>query len=235
MRNKLIYDLPTRMFHWSFAGLFIAAFLIAKTVDDDDLTYTYHMLAGLLLGFVVLLRIFWGTIGTKHAKFSSFALHPKELGAYFIGMFSGDKQKWAGHNPASSWTAVIMFGLAIGLGLTGYLMTSGQKEKFEDIHELFANGFLIAVLLHIAGVILHSLRHRDGIAMSMIDGSKKEVPIDETISNSRPLVALLFVGAMIMFAGYLVINFDSQKRELKFFGKSLELGEANEKDHSHKD
>ncbi|MBK8205032.1 MAG: cytochrome b/b6 domain-containing protein [Bdellovibrionales bacterium] len=117
-----------------FAGLFVTAFLIAKTVDDESLVFSYHMLAGLILGFTVLLRILWGVVGTKHSKFSSFALHPKSLVAYFSGILSGDKRRWFGHNPASSWATIAMFCFALGLGLTGYLMASGQKETFEHIH-----------------------------------------------------------------------------------------------------
>lgn len=225
MRNQLIYDIPTRLFHWLFAGLFVAAFLIAKTIDDESPVFSYHMLAGFLLGFTVLLRLIWGFVGTKHSRFASFALHPKDLVTYFTGILSGDKRKWAGHNPASSWAALIMFGLALGLGLTGYLMSSGQKEAFEDIHELMANGFLVVVLMHIAGVVLHTLRHRDGIAMAMVDGAKSDVSPTETISNSRPAVALLFIGLVATFAVHLASNFDSQKQTLNFFGTTLRLGE----------
>jgi cytochrome b len=225
MRNQLVYDLPTRMFHWLFAGLFVTAFLIAKTVDDESPTFSYHMLAGLLLGFTVLLRILWGVVGTKHSKFSSFSLHPKNLVAYFSGILSGDKQRWVGHNPASSWATIAMLCFALGLGLTGYLMASGQKETFEDFHELLANGFLVTVLMHIAGVVVHALRHRDGIAMAMIDGKKRDVPVAEVISNSRPGLALLFVGLVFLFATHLVGNFDSLNRTLNFFGAKLQLGE----------
>lgn len=214
-----------RIFHWLFAGLFIGTFLIAKTVDDDSPVFTYHMLAGILLGFTVLLRILWGIIGTKHSRFTSFALHPKDLVAYFAGILSGDKRRWAGHNPASSWAAVAMFGFALGLGLTGYLMASGQKETFEDIHELLANGFLVIVLMHVAGVVLHALRHHDGIAMSVVDGAKMDVPIGETISSSKLGVALLFVGLFAIFAIYLADSFDSQKQTLNFLGTTLQLGE----------
>lgn len=231
MRNQLIYDLPMRIFHWLFAGLFIAAFLIAKTVDDESPVFSYHMLAGLLLGFTVLLRILWGFIGTKHSKFASFAVHPKDLVAYFTGILSGDKRRWAGHNPASSWAAIAMFGLALGLGLTGYLMASGQKETFEDIHELMANGFLVVVLMHIAGIALHAIRHQDGIALTMVDGAKKDLPAAEAISSSRPGIALLFVGLVLTFATHLAGNFDNQKQTLNVFGTTLELGE-NEGDES---
>lgn len=231
MRNRLIYDLPTRLFHWLFAGLFITAFLITKTVDDESPVFSYHMLAGLLLAFTVLLRILWGFVGTKHSRFRSFALHPKDIVAYFTGILSGDKRKWAGHNPASSWATLAMLALSLGLGITGYLMASGQKEAFEDVHELLANGFLVVVLLHIAGVVLHALRHRDGIAMTMIDGAKsEEIPQTETISNSRPAVALLFVGLVAIFTVHLARNFDNQKQTLNFFGITLQLGENEDGD-----
>ncbi|MGE0631238.1 MAG: cytochrome b/b6 domain-containing protein [Pseudobdellovibrionaceae bacterium] len=230
MRNRLIYDIPTRLFHWLFAGLFIATFLIAKTVDDESPIFSYHMLAGLLLGFTVLLRFVWGFVGSKYSRFASFALHPKDLLAYFGGILSGDKRKWAGHNPASSWATLAMLALSLGLGATGYLMASGQKEAFEDVHELLANGFLVVVLMHVAGVILHALRHHDGIAMTMIDGAKSDILQAEATSNSRPAVALLFVGLIATFAVHLARNFDGQKQTLNFFGTTLQLGENEEGD-----
>ncbi len=230
MRSRLIYDIPTRLFHWLFAGLFIAAFLIAKTVDDDSPIFSYHMLAGLLLGFTVLLRIVWGFVGSKYSRFASFALHPEDLMAYFSGILSGDKRKWAGHNPASSWATLAMLTLSLGLGVTGYLMASGQKEAFEDVHELLANGFLVVVLMHVAGVVLHALRYHDGIAMTMIDGAKSDIPETETISNSRPAIAMLLAGLVATFAVHIAKNFDGQKRTLNFFGTTLQLGENEDGD-----
>ncbi len=225
MKKQLVYDLPTRAFHWLFAGLFIVAFVIAKTIDDDSPIYAYHMLAGLLLGFTVLLRLIWGIVGTKYARFSSFALHPKELLSYLKGIVSGDKRRWEGHNPASSWSAIIMMGCALGLGITGYLMANGQKESFEDVHELLANGFLIVVLLHIAGVILHALRHQDGIGLTMLNGQKPELSPNGFIANVRPGVALLFVVLIASFSMYLANNYNSQNQSLQLFGSTLQLGE----------
>ena len=226
----MIYDLPTRLFHWLFAALFIVALLITKMVDDDSPTFTYHMLAGLLLTFTAVLRLVWGFVGTQYSRFASFTLHPKELAAYFTGILPGDKRKWAGHNPASSWASLAMLALALGLGVTGYLMANGQKETFEDIHELLANGFLVVVIMHIAGVVLHALRHRDRITMTMIDGAKSDIAKTEAITNSRPAVALLFVGLVTAFAVQLIRNFDDQKQTLKLFGTTLQLGENEESD-----
>lgn len=227
MRRHLVYDLPTRLFHWIFAGLFLTAFVIAKTIDDDSSWFNYHSLAGLTLGFVVLLRVVWGVLGTQHAKFSGFALNPKELVSYFKAILSGEKKRWAGHNPASSWAGLTMMLLALGLAVTGYLMTSGpNKETFEDIHEIFANGFIIVVALHVAGIILHTIRYKEMIGLSMIDGKKVDVPLDQTISSSRPAVGILFIGLVVAFGLLLVKNYDSQNRSLQLFGTTLQLSEA---------
>lgn len=227
-RKQLVYDIPMRLFHWLFAGLFVTAFFITKTIDDDSPTFSYHMLAGLLLGFIVLLRILWGFLGARYSLFSSFALHPKDLFSYFTGILAGDKRKWVGHNPASSWAAIIMMILALGLGITGYLMSTGYKETFEDLHELLANGFLVVALMHIAGLALHVIRHRDGLIFSMFDGAKSDLPISAVIPSSRPFIGLIFLGLVTTFSIHLMKNFDSQKRTLNFFGTTLQLGEGED-------
>lgn len=230
MRKQLIYDLPTRLFHWAFAGLFVLSFFIAKTIDDENPIFSYHMLAGLILGALVLLRLLWGFIGTKYARFSSFALSPKDLVQYMTGILSGSKKRWTGHNPASSWAALIMMGSALALAITGILMTSGYKESFEDIHELFANAFLVTTLLHIAGVFLHGLRHQDGIALSMVHGNKQEVPDQTGINNHQILPAISFIILISAFGAYLAKNYDTQSHQLNFFGKTLSLGEDEKED-----
>jgi cytochrome b len=233
MQKQLIYDLPTRIFHWAFAALFVFAFFIAKTVDDDSPTFSYHMLAGLMLGGLIILRLIWGWVGTKYARFSSFALHPKDLSEYFKGILSGDKKRWAGHNPASSWAALIMMGSTMMLAITGVLMTSGAKETFEDVHELFSTVLLVTVLLHIAGVLLHALRHQDGISLSMIHGKKEVSEGHSEISGHKPVVALLFVVVIGTFGGYLVNNYNNSTRELNFFGRTLSLAEDEKENEKH--
>lgn len=227
MRQHLIYDLPTRLFHWFFAALFLFAFVVAKTIDDDSLLFSYHSMAGLTLSFLVALRIIWGFFGTRHARFSNFALNPLELLNYFKGILTGSKRRWAGHNPASSWAALVMMAFALGLGITGYLMSSGpNKEDFEDVHELLANGFIIVVILHIAGIVLHTIRHREMIGFSMIDGKKADVAVDQKIDSPRTVFGLVLIALVVSFGINLYKNFDSASGKLNFFGTSLEIGES---------
>lgn len=226
MRRQIVYDLPTRLFHWLFAALFITSFAIAKTIDDESVWFSYHSMAGLTFGFTALLRVVWGFMGTKHAKFFNFAFNPQDLLNYLKGVLAGDKKRWAGHNPASSWAAISMILMALGLAATGYLMTTGaDKESFEDIHELLANGFVVVTVLHVAGVVTHSLRHKDNIALSMVDGKKAEIATSETIESTRPVVGAALLVVILAFGIYLVRNFDPQTRSLHFFGAPLQMGE----------
>ncbi|MBN8539809.1 MAG: cytochrome b/b6 domain-containing protein [Deltaproteobacteria bacterium] len=225
--RQLVYDLPTRLFHWGFSGLFLTAFVIAKIIDDDSPIFSYHSLAGLTLGFLVLLRIIWGFAGTKHSKFSGFVLHPRELLNYFKDIVTGHKKRWAGHNPASSWAALTMMAMALGLGITGYLMTSGpDKETFEDVHELLANGFIVVAILHVLGIVLHTIRYKEMIGLSMIDGKKADVLAAETIDSPRTAFGILLIGLVVAFGIQLYRNYDTNTQSLQLFGTTLRLGEG---------
>ena len=225
MRNNLVYDLPLRLFHWLFAGLFSTAYIIASTAEDSSL-FPLHMLAGLTLVFVVLARMAWGLFGTRHARFTSFRLNPVDLLRYLKGLFTGGQAAVAGHNPASSWVAIVLMILALGLGGTGYLMTStGNPDSYKEVHEFLANTFLLIVVLHIAGVALHSLRHRDGFALSMVDGRKQGIDPAETIASPRSAIGVVFIAVVAAFAVNVVRNYDPGSQSLNLFGTTLQLGE----------
>lgn len=226
MRPVLIYDLPTRVFHWLFAGFFITAFAISNLVDDESARFSLHMLAGMGMVFVAGLRLVWSVVGTRHARFTDLALNPVHLVAYFKGVFSGGSGRWIGHNPASSWAAVVMIGLALGLGTTGYLMaTGGESDSIKEVHELMANAFLVVVLLHIAGVTVHVLRHRDHLESSMVTGRKQALSDDQEPVRSVPVAGVAFVVLTGLFMGYLLQHYDAQARTLDLFGTTLQLGE----------
>ncbi|OGT59647.1 MAG: hypothetical protein A3E01_04060 [Gammaproteobacteria bacterium RIFCSPHIGHO2_12_FULL_63_22] len=226
MRQVLVYDFPTRVFHWLFAGFFITAFAISNWVDDDSARFSLHMLAGMGMVFVVGLRLVWSLVGTRHARLADLSLNPMQLLGYFKGMFTGGGGRWIGHNPASSWAAVVMIGLALGLGTTGYLMaTGGENDSIKEVHELMANAFLVVVLLHIAGVVLHVLKHRDRLPAAMVTGRKQALSDDQVSVRAVPVAGWALIALTGLFMGYLVQHYDAQARTLDLFGITLQLGE----------
>lgn len=232
MREILVYDLPTRVFHWLFAGLFIAAFAISNLVDDESARFPLHMLAGLGMVSVIVLRLAWSVVGTRHARLGDLVLNPAQLLAYFRGMFTSGGRRWAGHNPASSWAAVAMVGLGLGLGASGYLMTTGAGgDTLKDAHELMANAFLAVALLHIGGVAAHVLRHRDHLHTSMVTGRKPALSSDQAPVRPATVAGIGFVVLAGLAMGYLLQHYDAQARTLDLFGTSMQLGEY-EDDHA---
>lgn len=226
-KRQTVYDWPTRAFHLSFVFFFLTAFLIAKNTHDEDPFFSFHMLAGMTLSFAVLLRIVWGFVGTKHAQFAHFALNPRDLVDYFKNIVRGAKPRWSGHNPASSWIAILMMLTALSLGATGYMMVSAQgSDLVEEVHELLANAFLVFVFMHLAGIALHTFRYKELIGMSMLDGKKHSVPEKDVLSNTRPVLGLLFLALVFGFLINLRNHYDMDSRQLKIFGTTLQLGEA---------
>lgn len=229
MQRVQVYDWPTRIFHWSFALSFVGAYGIAQLFDDESATFPYHMLLGLVLVATVLLRVIWGGVGSRYARFSSYRLSPAQLVAYFRGVLSGRGERTLGRNPATSWAALLMMTLALGLGLTGYLMTSGgNKEVYEEVHELLANLFVFTALTHVAGVLLHLARHRDGIALSMVTGTQASTEGASGITRTHWGVGLLFLGLIAGFAFHLNRNYNPGTQTLQLLGSTLQLGESEE-------
>jgi cytochrome b len=175
MRNVLIYDAPTRVFHWLFAGFFAAAFAIANLVDDESARFSLHMLAGLCMVFVLLLRIVWSLVGTRHARASDLVLNPARLFGYFRDMVSGRGKEWAGHNPASSWAAVTMASLALGLGITGTLMATGGENGSAQgtCTSCWPTASWRWSCSTSAACWCMHLRHRDRLPSSMLTGRKQ--------------------------------------------------------------
>lgn len=224
--KTLVFDFPTRIFHWIFAFLFLGAFIIAKTIDDDSSLFIFHMLAGLTIGFIILLRLIWGFAGTTYARFSSFKLHPVELIQYMKDAIFVKAKRYIGHNPASSYAAIIMFICAIGLAATGILMTSGSEvHLYEEIHEILANIFLITVILHVAGIIFHNSKHKDSLWSSMFNGRKKALHGEAGITNSKISAGILLILLTLLWSGYLFTRYDRTTSTLNLFGNELMLGE----------
>lgn len=221
-----VYDFPTRIFHGIFAVLFLAAFLFAETAEEDSFLFSFHMLAGLTIGFLLILRLIWGFIGTAYARFSSFRLNPVELLQYLKDALIAKTKQYIGHNPASSYAALIMFVCAAGLAFTGILMAGGSEiHLYEEIHEVLANLFLISVIAHIAGIIFHEFKHKDALWSSMFDGKKKLMEGENGIKSSRLKTGIVLMMLIVVWSGYLYNRYDRGAQSLNLFGHELVLGE----------
>lgn len=226
MRSVLVWDLPVRLFHLLLGSAFLAAFVVAHVAEEDSAAFTLHMALGLVVGLVVLLRLAWGLVGSRYARFGSFDLRPAALGRYVRGLVSRPPAPSLGHNAASSWAVVVMLILAIGLVATGMLLPVLGHELGE-VHEVLSGLLLAVAAVHVLGVGWHAIRHRDGIALSIVDGHKQGDAAG-AIASRHPVAGLALLVLALGWAALLFAGYDGSTGRLTVPGTTWAFGGEHE-------
>jgi cytochrome b len=167
--KRLIWDLPTRVFHWALAGSFLGAYLLA---EQDELR-SLHVMFGYTVAGLIAFRLLWGLIGSTHSRFGDFAYSPMEAIRYLRDLAAGRARDYDGHNPAGSWAIYGLLAVAAATATTGWLHYNEiGGEALEELHEVLANAWLVLVAVHVAGVIVGSLAHRRNLLVTMVTGGR---------------------------------------------------------------
>ncbi|MCF6217503.1 MAG: cytochrome b/b6 domain-containing protein [Gammaproteobacteria bacterium] len=192
-----VWDPLLRIFHWSLVALFLFAFI----TEDDFLDL--HVLSGYIIVGLIIFRLLWGLVGPRHARFSSFVVSPAKVVAYMKEVAQFRAKRYLGHNPAGgamviallvSISMTLLFGMLTygAMEFSGPLaglvsgVSDGVADGFEEVHEFFANATLFLVGLHVVGVVVASLQHRENLVKSMVDGYKQvEIPEGEFQSDNN--------------------------------------------------
>lgn len=182
-REIKVWDLFIRIFHWTL----VAAFTLAYVTEDEFMTV--HVYAGYLILGLIVMRLMWGLVGSRYARFSNFVRSPSEVIAYAKDVARFRAKHYVGHNPAGG-AMIIALLLSLGMTLLFGLLTYGAMEfsgplagltagvgdtvahGFKEVHEFFANFTLVLVVLHVIGVLVASMQHRENLVRSMITGIK---------------------------------------------------------------
>ncbi len=225
MNRVLIWDLPTRLFHWLLSGGFFAAAIISLALGEDSPLFPYHAIIGLTIALMVCLRIIWGIAGTRYAKFGSFIFGPAAVIEYTKGALTGRGKHYIGHNPGSALAIFALLALVLAMAVTGIMLGQGN-EGVKEIHEILAWVTVGVVVAHVLGVALHTIRHRENITLSMIHGKKRAEPAD-AIASAKPIIAVIFLVIAGAWAFGLIRNYNpaTQSTTLPLIGTVLQLGE----------
>jgi cytochrome b len=195
IKRILVWDMPTRVFHW----LQVLAFGFAYVTDDSERLRNYHVALGYILLGLLVFRLLWGFIGTRYARFSSFLFNPKQIFTYLLSLFRGNPAHYTGHNPAGSVSVWLL--LALGLFVCGTGVMALQDDASDlvvDMHGLATNVMLGVILLHLIGVLMSSILHRENLVRSMITGYKT-AGTDEGVQRAFHWLGVLIVAAVIIF------------------------------------
>ncbi|MBK5945977.1 hypothetical protein CCR83_05800 [Rhodobacter veldkampii DSM 11550] len=196
-----VWDPVIRIGHWVLVVAFATAYL---SEGEPEWLHSY---AGYLIAATVALRVIWGFIGPRRARFSDFVTSPGRVFGYLRDLVTGRADRHIGHSPAGGAMTVallVMLGVTAvsGMGLlaveegrgplAGIVAAQPQDRAilqdddaegghrgakggnaWEEIHETAANLTLLLIVLHLGGVALASLAHRENLVRAMATGKKR--------------------------------------------------------------
>lgn len=191
----LVWDLPTRLFHWTLAASFAGAWLTGDSERWRDL----HVLLGYTFAGLIAFRLAWGCVGSRYARFASFVTGPEPVLRYFGSILAMRPEHHVGHNPAGGWAVLALLGLGALTALTGYASFNDLGgDWLEELHEGAASAMLALVFVHIGAVLVSSLVHRENLVRAMVTGLKHGLR-SEAIKRPQWIAAGALVAMVVGF------------------------------------
>jgi len=187
-----VWDPLVRFFHWSL----VTAFIIAYITEEELMSV--HSWAGYLILGLVCIRFFWGFIGTPYARFTDFVYSPSSVLIFLKDTMKLKAQRYIGHNPAGGAMVVALMLSLLLTTISGILVFGAEENSgpvahwfsqtnsfwgdvLEETHEFFANFTLLLVFIHVIGVIVESLIHRENLVAAMWTGFKNRKNTEENL------------------------------------------------------
>lgn len=208
-RNRVrVWDLPTRVFHWSLV-VFVAAALITGFVGGKAMAW--HGRAGIAITGLLAFRIVWGFAGSTYARFGHFVRGPAEIRAYLQGRWTG-----LGHNPLGALSVLAMLAVLAGQVATGLpgnddiafngplypLVSKALSDSLTTLHRL--NAWLIGALiaLHVGAIGFHAHAKKENLLRPMIRGWKERKAASEESLSGGGFVAFIVALALALGAAW---------------------------------
>ncbi len=214
MKKVRVWDLPTRVFHWSlvvgFAGL-----VITGEVGGDAMVW--HFRLGYTVLSLLLFRVIWGVVGGYWSRFGVFVAGPAAIIRYARG--PAQARTVIGHNPLGALSVLAMLAfaflqIATGLFSDDEIATTGPFAHFASsywaakatyFHTEIGKPVLIAlVVLHVAAIAFYAMMRKNNLVPAMWHGDTEVADaMQASRDDGRPriLAAVIFVACACAVAG----------------------------------
>jgi cytochrome b len=212
MRKVLVWDAPTRLFHWLAAALVAAAYGTWRLNWMD-----WHAWVGDALLALLIFRLLWGILGSETARFSAFLTGPHQVAHHLARALRREPDSQIGHNPAGGWMVMLLLALMLAETLTGIYVNNDVADQgpltelvpapianlITDLHSILWQALVAAVALHLIAILVYGVAKRQNLVLPMITGRKR---LPETIGQPRlagPARALLLFACSALAAAAL--------------------------------
>ena len=212
-RRIKLWDLPTRIFHWSLAAL-VAAAIVSANMGGNAMEW--HGKVGQTILGLIAFRIAWGVIGSTYARFTSFFPTPTSVLAYLRDQWRG-----VGHNPLGAFSVfglLALLALQVGTGLFANddiafngplfnLITKDLSDRLTGIHKLSSKALIALIILHLGAIMFYAHIKKDNLVTPMITGWKdieaEQRPNAESANggNATAFIVALLVALAVAYAG----------------------------------
>ncbi len=190
-----VWDVPVRVFHWLLVLCFAGAFLTA----ESERWRLVHVTLGYTVAGLVLFRLLWGLVGTRHARFASFVRAPQAVWRYLGSLLRGTPEHHLGHNPAGGWAIVaLLLGCAL-LAASGWASYNDIGAGWlEELHEALGKGVLLLVGVHVGAVLVSSHLHGENLVGALFTGRKRGEPA-QGIARAWTGLGAALAAAVLLF------------------------------------
>jgi cytochrome b len=202
-----VWDLPTRLFHWSLVVLVVAAFVTAKVGGN---AMVWHGRIGLAIIGLLVFRIVWGFVGSTYARFLQFVRGPGAIRAYLRGEWNE-----LGHNPLGALSVLALLGILTiqattglfsndDIAFEGYLVPLIGMEASTSItgfHHLLEKILMALVALHVGSIVFYARVKKHNLVKPMLTGWADGSPEQSARGGSAiTVIVAALIAAVVVWA-----------------------------------
>ena len=204
-----LWDAPVRLMHWL---LVICIAVCWWTGTHDELQY--HLYSGYAILWLVLMRLYWGVVGSSTARFVNFVRGPRAVVTYARGLHKRNSTPTHGHNPLGAISVLLLLGLVLAVvvfglfsvdvdglysgPLSSYVSFSTGRHLAHLHYKMFVDLFVV-ICVHVLAVIFYYFYKRHNLLFPMITGKRRG---EETLEGELLLAPVwrLVAGAILVSA-----------------------------------